>query len=365
GQAVGTLILLGLFFAGSFELWHFYAIVFLQSLFGVFQGPAFMASVTMLVPDEQRDRANAIMQMANPAAGIVAPVLAGLIFAAVGVTGAIAIDLITFLVAITVVLLVKIPRPRKTQEGAELSGSFVKELLSGLRYIWQRPGMVGMLLGAMGLNFVLNMSGVLMTPYLLERTGSEAAYGFILGVHNAGALLGAIIMGVWGGTRPRVYTIIPSLIVMGFAVIGLGMARTVPMLAIFAGIMLMPNTLANISLQSILQVKVPPDLQGRVFAAVGQMAMLITPLSYLIAGPLADDIVGPLVNTERWATVAPIVGSGAGAGIGLVFVGAGIMTIIIAILMFLAPTVRNLESDLPDFVPEPAPAEPEITPATV
>jgi MFS family permease len=69
GQAIGTVLLLISFSTGSFQLWHLYAVSLLQAVFGVFQGPAFQASVTLLVPDEHRDRANAIQQVSGPAAG--------------------------------------------------------------------------------------------------------------------------------------------------------------------------------------------------------------------------------------------------------------------------------------------------------
>src|SRR5215204_6070164 len=51
GQALGTLILLGTFLTGSFSLPLLYAITLIQAVFGVFQHPAFQASMTMLVPD--------------------------------------------------------------------------------------------------------------------------------------------------------------------------------------------------------------------------------------------------------------------------------------------------------------------------
>jgi len=365
GQAVATVILLVLFLSGQFAIWHLYIVIFIQAVFGVFQAPAFAASVTMLIPDEQRDRANAIMQMTGPAAGIIAPVIAGLIFAAIGVVGVITIDLITFAVAVLVILLVRIPRPRKTEEAAQLSGSMLKEMTSGLVFLWERKGLFWMTMAAMGLNFVLSMSGVLMTPYLLERTGSEAAYGFILGVFNAGALVGGIVISVWGGTRPRIYTIIGSVAAMGIAVMLFGMSQTTAILALTSFFVMFPNMFANVSLQSILQAKVAPDLQGRVFAAIGQMAMLMSPIAYLIAGPLADNVMSPLVSQPQWETVAPFVGSGDGAGIGLLFVLSGIATVVLALSMLFVPSVRNVEADLPDFIPEPAPdeIEPELAPA--
>ena len=365
GQAIATVLLLGLFLSGQFVIWHLYLVVFIQSIFGVFQQPAFSASVTMLIPDEQRDRANAIMQMTGPAAGVIAPIIAGLIFTAVGVVGAITLDLITFAVAVLVILLVHIPRPRKTQEGADLSGSVWQEMFSGLRYLWQRKGLFWLMMGAMGLNFVLNMSGVLLTPYILERTGSEAAYGLILGIFNAGAIAGAIVISAWGGTRPRIYTMIGGVMVMGIATIFFGMAQTTLWLAIVSFMILFPNMFANVPLQSIMQAKVAPDLQGRVFATIGQLAMLMTPLAYLLAGPLADNIVKPMVNHPQWQLVAPFVGNGEGSGIGLIFMVAGVVTIFIAITMAFVPSIRNLEADLPDYVPEELPLElePELVSA--
>ncbi len=77
GQAVGTVLLLISFSSGGFQLWHLYVITFIQSVFGVFQGPAFQASITMLVPDDKRDSANAIQQITGPVAGIIAPAIAG------------------------------------------------------------------------------------------------------------------------------------------------------------------------------------------------------------------------------------------------------------------------------------------------
>ena len=363
GQALGTILLLGLFASGAFQIWHLYLITFIQSVFGVFQGPAFTASVTMLVPDEQRDRANAIMQMSHPAAGIIAPAIAGLVFAAIGVTGAIVIDLVTFIIAVIVILSVHIPRPRKTEEGAKLSGTVLQELVAGLRYLWERPSLFWLLMMAMGLNFVMNMSGVLMTPYLLARTGDEATYGIILSIFNAGMLIGAIVISVWGGTRPRMNTIIPSLLMTCTMVMVFGAAQSTWLLGLAAFLILLPNAFANILLQSMLQSKVAPDVQGRVFGSVGQLAMLMTPISYLVAGPLADQIFEPLVNQPIWSIFAPLVGDTAGAGMGLIFVISGGIALLMSVVLFSVPMIRNIESLLPDYKAQPA--EDELIPEIV
>ena len=91
----------------------------------------------MLIPDDQRDRANAIQQLTSPAAGVVAPIFAGVLYAAVGLIGVIAIDLFTFAVAVIVVLLIHIPRPAQTDEGRALQGSMLIEAFGGLRFLWK------------------------------------------------------------------------------------------------------------------------------------------------------------------------------------------------------------------------------------
>ena len=66
-------------------------------------------------------RANAISQMTGPAANAIAPALAGLLYAVIGVPGAILIDIATFGVAIVVLLAVRIPMPTRTPEGAAMA----------------------------------------------------------------------------------------------------------------------------------------------------------------------------------------------------------------------------------------------------
>ena len=76
------------------------------------------------------------------------------------------------------------------------------------------------------------------------------------------------------------------------------------------------------------------------------------PLSYLMAGPLADRVFEPLmaINGLLAGSVGRIIGAGPGRGIGLIFVITGILTIIITILTYLYPRVRYLEDELPDMV---------------
>ncbi len=351
GQAVGTLLLLASFASGDFQLWHLYTVTLIQAIFGVFQGPAFSASVTMLVPDEKRDRANAIRQITDPAAGIIAPAIAGFIYVLIGVEGAILIDMATFLVAVAVVLNVHIPRPEQTEAGKAMSGSIWKEALGGLRYLLARRTLLGVVLHVSLLNFLVGGAGALMIPYILARTGSEATLGILMSTLNIGAIVGAVIIGAWGGTRPRIHTIMLGVIAIGVFLVLLGTAQTGFALGAALFLTLLPIPMINASFSSMLQAKVAPDVQGRVFAVLGQIGSFLTPLAYLLAGPLADQVFEPAVGQAGWETVAPLVGNGVGSGMGMIIAIGGALAALTTVVVYALPSVRHMEANLPDYEP--------------
>jgi DHA3 family macrolide efflux protein-like MFS transporter len=109
--------------------------------------------------------------------------------------------------------------------------------------------------------------------------------------------------------------------------------------------------LVNASSQAIWQSKVPPDVQGKVFAARSVIASISSPLAMIIGGLLADYVFEPAMRSEGW--LAPIfgsfVGTGSGAGIGLLYVFLGIGTALIGVIGYSIPNLREVESRVPDF----------------
>ena len=157
----------------------------------------------MLVPDEQRDRANALREVTGPSAGLIAPVLAGIVYATLGLLGAVVIDLLTFIIAIIVVNSVHIPRPKVTAEGRAFSGTVWQESLTGWRYLKTRRPLLFLALNMALVNFLLGGAGAIVAAYILARTGSETTLGLLLGIMNLGAVVGRG-MGMGGLARTLV-----------------------------------------------------------------------------------------------------------------------------------------------------------------
>ena len=349
GQALGTLLLLLSLGSGRFQIWHLYLVVLVQGIFAVFQRPAKDAATTMLVTEKQRERANAIQQMTFPLASVIAPVLTGLLYILVNITGIVLIDLATFLVAFTVVCFLRIPHPKSSAEGRAAQGNYYQELLAGFRFLKSRRTLLLLVLHSTLINFLLNGPLELAIPYLITVTGSEAQMGALMGIFSLGALAGASLIAVWGGTRPRIHTLLPGLLLTGAMFLVYGTARTPLVLGISLFFLILPLPVGGALFTSILQVKTPPDMQGRIFAAIAQLEFFGATASFLVIGPLVDRLLEPAVGRPGWQFFAPLVGSRPGSGIGLLLVITGVLILASTLLIYAYPSVRRIERTLPDY----------------
>jgi MFS family permease len=354
GFTVCSGLLLVSFAFGAFRLWHLYALTLGASVFATLQRPAFQASVATLVPDSHRDRANAIGQMTAPAAGVVAPALAGMLYALVGVVGSIGIDIASFIAAIVVLVIVRIPRPAATPEGAAMRTAVWRQVFDGFRYLAARPVLLGFCGYVSTVNFLTGVPMVLLTPYVLARTGSAQLFGAVLAVTNGGGIAGALVISAGGRIGSRMNTVMLGIVAAAIFLGVAGVARGAPALGASLCLMVFALAFTDAPFWSILQAKVAPDLQGRVFAAYLQVMTLMSPLAFLAAGPLADRIFEPARRRPAWHSVGWLVGVGPGAGMGMMFVVAGVVILALSLAVYAVPAVRRLEADLPDHAAAPA-----------
>ena len=112
GDALVTLAAVLLVSGGRLEVWHAYLVALASAAFSAFQEPAYMASITMLVPKEHLTRASGMMQAGQALEMLIAPALAGVLFGVIGFRGIVIIDFITYFFAIAALLVVAIPQPQ-------------------------------------------------------------------------------------------------------------------------------------------------------------------------------------------------------------------------------------------------------------
>ncbi|HEY2707168.1 MAG TPA: MFS transporter [Caulobacteraceae bacterium] len=362
GYTLSSGLLLLAFLSGHFQLWQLYAITLASGVCGVVETPALQASVAMLVPDKHRDRANAIQQLSYPAAVAVAAGFAGVLYAAVGVVGAIVVDLGTFIAAMAVLAVVQVPMPKASRSGADAAGRWWLQPVFGFRYLAGRPALLALCIYTGAIVAFASGFWALTTPYVLDRVHATRTLGFVIATGMIGGIVGSLVMGAWGGTRPRIHTVMLSTVASGAFMMLAGAARSPVALGATMFLMSVSIPFANVAMRSIFQAKVPPELQGRVFAAMGQLNALLSPIGSLAAGPLADRLFEPAVSRQGWKAVGWLVGNAPGAGIGLLFVFAGLAIMATSLAAWALPAIRHLEANLPDHAAEPTQAIPEPSP---
>lgn len=352
GQAIPTLLIMLSFLTNNFEVWQLYLTALVQTTFGMLQGSAVDASVTMLVPDEKRDVANGLRQATGPLAGLIAPMIGGLLYVLVGVEGILLIDVITFLIAVGVISQMHIPMPPASAEGHATRGSVWQEVKGGVDFLRQRPTLFWLLIYLTAFNFVVAGPANLLSPYFLELTDSQRTLGILLGITNIGPIAGALLMGSLSRNTSRMTLIMRGLVFLCAWMVLVGIARSPLTLAFTTFMVMLPLPLINGTFMSIMQIKTPPDMQGRVFALVMQLSAFAVPFSFLVTGPLVDQVFEPAVNSAAWEMFAPIWGQEAGAGMGLLLSLCAVVVLGMTGVVFAIPRMRRLEADLPDYTPE-------------
>jgi len=353
GAAVCTLAIAVLLYTDHLAVWHIYVTAAISSSFSTFQWPAYSAATTLLVPRRHLARAAGMVQTAQSASAILAPMIAGVLVVTIQIWGVFAIDFATFLFALVTLLVIRIPRPKITAEGQEGKGSFLKEVVFGWSYIRARHGLLVLLMFFAGTNLVYSSFGVLFVPMVLSFA-SPAVLGTLQSAGGVGMLIGGLFLSVWGGPKRQVYGVVGFGFLGGAAAIFLGV-RPSPLIiaaASFASFFTLP--IINGCSQAIWQVKTAPDVQGRVFSVRRAIAWSTTPISYLLVGPLADKVFEPAlaVNGSLAGSIGEIIGTGPGRGIGLMFIVMGVFIMMVAVISFLYPRLRNVEDELPDMVTE-------------
>lgn len=357
--------------AGDLEMWQIYLGNIITGAFNALQFPAFSAAVTLMIPKAQFGRAAGMLDFAGAASNILAPAFAGALLGPFGLTSIMLVDVITFVLAILAVMIVTMPQPEP--EAIPAGGkrpSLWQDSLFGFKYIKERPSLLGLQFAFTALNFISAFGAIIATPMILARTGNSAgALATVQSIAAFGGVAGGLIMSTWGGPKRRVKGVLLGMSaesLLGPIVIGL--AKAVPGWAAGSFMSQLFIPIINGSNQAIWQSKVPPTVQGRVFATRRMIAQISFPVAVLFAGPLADRVFEPAMSGDGWAATVfgPLVGTGPGAGMSLMILFSGLIGVAVGLVGYAIPAVRNVETILPDFDAAAAVvvAAPEVEPAS-
>ncbi|QMU77311.1 MFS transporter [Streptacidiphilus sp. PB12-B1b] len=354
GGLVAVGVLAVFHYCGGLHSWEIYPATFVLGSCAAFQFPALSSAVPLLVRRDQFGRANGLLAGAKSTAGICGPALGGVMLALTGIGPLLLLDVVSYAFALTGSRVVRLNGDRVAATGAVVRRRITAEAVHGMRYLLQRPPLRALILNFCVVNLVMVFGFALIAPMVLLKSGeaSLAAVNTAIGVGGVG---GGLLMAAWGGPRDRGRGMMLGVAGMCLsALVAMSLVDTVVgwCAAVLVGALLM--TVVNASMQAIVQTKVPPQWQGRVFGAVMFLSQISVPVATAASGPLADEVFEPAARhgAGLFAVLGPLVGHRPGSGMAGMLLLAGAVGTAVALWGLASRNIRDIDTLLPD-APDP------------
>jgi DHA3 family multidrug efflux protein-like MFS transporter len=321
--------------------WVFASIVLVGSVIENMRNIALSTTVTILVPKEKHANANGLVGSVAGVGFLVTSVFSGLAigFLGMGLTLIIALVL-TLIATLHLTFFVRIPE-EKIVHDPELATKKI-DLKGSVDAIRAVPGLFALLLFSTFNNFIGGVYMALMDPYGLTLFPVEI-WGVVLGITSTGFIIGGLIIAKKGLGKKPLRTLLVANIIMAI----LGMLFTLRefwplyVVGIFLYMCLIP--IIEATEQTIIQRVVPLKRQGRVFGFAQSIETAAAPLTALAVGPIAEFWIIPYMNSSQGeAQWSWLLGTGDARGIALLFLVAGFIMLVIALLAFTTKSYQIL-----------------------
>jgi MFS family permease len=306
------------------QLWLLYVLTFTQFALSAIFAPARSAVLANVVQRDELVPANALDSLTWSTMLAFGALLGGIVAAAFGIAQAFFLDAVTFV--LSAVLISRITGPIRVERTDAPRGGFF-EFLDGLQYLRRQTFILGIALvkaagalawGAINVLEISYATDVFQiqfsageSSFVANIDSSTAVLGVIYFVSGLGTGLGPLILRRWLGDAPlrQRWAISLGFGLMILGLVLLGLAPTLGYFSLATFIRTVGSGAIWVFSAALLQMIVPDQFRGRVFAFEFAALTLTQSLSILWAG-FAQDTLGLTVQQVSFsmAIVATVVG---------------------------------------------------------
>lgn len=321
------------------ELWILIVLLIAGVIAGNMRNIAMPTIVTMVVPDDHRDKANGLVGMITGLSFGTVSVISGLLIGFGGMFWVFVMALPLTLAALIHLLLINIEEREIVHvEGArksvDIRGTLV--VLAGI------PGIFALILFTTFNNFLGGVFMALMDAYGLSLVSVEV-WGLLLGVLSFSFMLGGIAIAKFGLGKNPLRSMLLANVVVWISCIFFTIQPSIILLVLGMFVWMFTFPFIEASEHTVLQKVVPFERQGRVFGFAQSVEQMASPLTAFLIGPLTQFFFIPLMTTGLGAElIGTWFGTGADRGIALVFTITGIIGLAVTLLAFVSRPYRNL-----------------------
>jgi MFS family permease len=297
-------ILAALTLRGNVQLWQILALAGVQGIVNAVDVPARQALVSAMVEPDDLLNAVALNSSAFSNASSVAPVIAGLLVAAIGEGWCFALNGVTYLAVIGGLLLMRIEELRGSR-GGQSAASRIRE---GFRFVHDTTPIRRILVVSAGVSLLGAPFTVLM-PVFADKVlhAGPRGLGLLMSAIGVGSLIGSLWLASRRGLSGLGRWIAFSSAGFGAALMLFSLSRSFAASLLIlapAGFCLFYQATAS---NTLIQAMSPEALRGRAIGILSMLILGVAPFGALMAGFLAERLGAPL--TVAAGGLACVVGS--------------------------------------------------------
>ncbi|WP_141505122.1 MFS transporter [Paenibacillus luteus] len=343
GSALGLIYIVIVMFSGEAQLWQLCVGVTISSIFASLTDPAYKATITDLLPEEQFAKASGLVQLAGSSKYLFSPILAGMLLAVVDIEALLIIDICT--VFITIITISAVRRSLITKSVSKKQFSLAKDLKEGWQVLVSRKGVFALTLLLTVVTFYMGILQTLFTPMVLPLSNAKTL-GIVQSVSATGLLLGSLFIGVFSINQQYARVLSAGLFTAGIFFSLIGVSTNIYVIAAAGFLFFATLPFVNTSADVLIRTNIPNEAQGRAWGMIGVVSQFGYIAAYASAGLLSDYVFNPLMveGGGLASTVGKWIGSGQGRGIALLFVVSGILVMALALVMTRLKSIRSLET---------------------
>ncbi|MBM7660311.1 MFS family permease [Bacillus mesophilus] len=314
-RALLIFILVGISFADDLNIWLVYCIGAIFGMVDAVEEPATITCRTLIVDKEYYTQSMSLLMIAGNVSAVVGPLVgAGLV--ALGSTQiAILINAGTFIVSVLLLLKVTFDK----QEDIKVNNNnILQDAKDGIKYFISTPIIFTMAVFAFFANAAVGAT-IVSIPFLATDKGfGVEGFGLMNTGIGVGSAIGALLFSLWIIRNPKPYMTLLTCFLQGIVIVCIGFTDHILFLLLLFALLGLHETAVNVIAPSVNHTIIPRKLFGRVISVMILVMSGSVPISQAIAG-----------WSMEW--VKPEV----------VFIYAGLLEVIAAIIVFCLPFVRH------------------------
>nr|WP_300091653.1 MFS transporter [Sedimentibacter sp.] len=317
----------------------------ISSLFSALMEPAFNATITDLLSEEDYARAGGMVQIAYNAKLLISPAVAGLLLRITTVGTLIIIDILTFFTTMFVIVFVRKGMAVKLKNVESLS--FVREMEEGIAAISGKSGIVAMIVIMSIAVFCLGFVQILSKPLILAFAG-ETELGLLATVSAFGMMAGSIVISMMKNIKSHVKMLSSGLFGCGIFFALMGARENLFLIAAFGFMMFVFLPSVQIGAEVLIRKNLPNEVQGRAFGLISFISQMGYIFAYVLSGVLADYVFEPFMKgtSPLAVNIGNVIGTGTGRGIALLIFIAGLTLAAVGIVVSTLKSVKTLEEGI-------------------